>query len=925
MPRPVFDINEYELRGIVPEVYTEEQRALLNKTLARVNGQIDWSAQMLGFNGPNYWGQANPKADGTYNWLGLPETMNEKRRMQAGAFGVYNKNESYDQWPAPFNRSDIAASGDATIHIWEKDGKTFIGPYGQAETIDYAHDSVFFEGATYIFDAELNLSASGAEDSDIFWSTTFFEKDRVWTRVKVKQAGTFISIKIKDSVALEATVNVIPWTDSSDWSYDQIKNQFLGLWGNKGASPSFDMAFDALDIHGFDERYGLTLTDIKTPLSLEYLLKRVGLETTPWTQFSNTKFGFKIGGCDIAYPIPTSDLGVLYDNNVYDRFIENDDDFLDGGTFENPAPAANVVSEGIYEREIFTYPTQIADNFEFFNCEDDCNYSLSLTQTYSQTEIQGIGSIVFKYETEEDCAKVEFPCVEWVFDPTLDNGEIEEEPIYPSRGPWATANNGEYDNSIDCFANVSQNEAPCDGSSWCGFDDGEFDKIVEPNCDLEAIVQGCLEADGGLYTISGPPDYAACNCLFECCEINNGIYIFGEKPYIGPELADGGMYLIYEGCITHDNDEYGAPTNPVECLLDNGEIENSLPPTETVNSRIYDRVYTDCVECTTTTESPEVIPCPLDPVRVSLEEIFAEATWEMRPAISNSTVPLRLWKSRPLSVLDQPPADGLTQYNFFAADENQGPDELNAYRHFARLPLEYPRDGKFWNRAQAVCNNQSYFSAPPKLSQTRKDPDIVRPKLYSEEYNARGNEDYTIFYEEDFLTSTNTIDQTAPQEGFEDSQISYDDGKHEFALSLITDFDPFSVRVPNEDGEWKGSYYTRSINSVRTGYLLQDIETQSVKEVLYEEFPVSDMSSLKLPDTEFPDSTDEASVKNYVVSYAYFVCDFSAADDPVFDPDIRHCWRQPTIACSTPVDSGNNTIDCEPSEIKTNTAYLLHN
>ena len=67
MPRPVFDINEYELRGLLPDVYTEEQKALLNKTLARANGQIDWAAQLLGYNGPKYWGRPNQKKDGSYN------------------------------------------------------------------------------------------------------------------------------------------------------------------------------------------------------------------------------------------------------------------------------------------------------------------------------------------------------------------------------------------------------------------------------------------------------------------------------------------------------------------------------------------------------------------------------------------------------------------------------------------------------------------------------------------------------------------------------------------------------------------------------------------------------------------------------------------------------------------------------------------
>ena len=119
MPRPIFDIEEYELRGSEPVAFTEDQKLRINKTTSRVHGQIDWTAQLLGFNGPNYWGRSNPKEDFSYNWVGLVETMDEKRQMQTGAFGVYNKDKDYSTWPAPFNRSDVKASADYSFHIWD--------------------------------------------------------------------------------------------------------------------------------------------------------------------------------------------------------------------------------------------------------------------------------------------------------------------------------------------------------------------------------------------------------------------------------------------------------------------------------------------------------------------------------------------------------------------------------------------------------------------------------------------------------------------------------------------------------------------------------------------------------------------------------------------------------------------------------------
>ena len=93
MPRQVFDFEQYELRGILTKVYTPQQKFKLNQAIGRTQGQLDWNAQLLGFNGPSYWGKQNLKSDGTYEWQGLPETLNEKRQLQVGAFGVYNKDQ----------------------------------------------------------------------------------------------------------------------------------------------------------------------------------------------------------------------------------------------------------------------------------------------------------------------------------------------------------------------------------------------------------------------------------------------------------------------------------------------------------------------------------------------------------------------------------------------------------------------------------------------------------------------------------------------------------------------------------------------------------------------------------------------------------------------------------------------------------------
>ena len=72
-----FDISEFELRNYTNPYLSPVQAEEVALTEARVNGQLDFLAQMLGWNGPNYW-------------TNLAETPNQKRQLLGGTFGVYN-------------------------------------------------------------------------------------------------------------------------------------------------------------------------------------------------------------------------------------------------------------------------------------------------------------------------------------------------------------------------------------------------------------------------------------------------------------------------------------------------------------------------------------------------------------------------------------------------------------------------------------------------------------------------------------------------------------------------------------------------------------------------------------------------------------------------------------------------------------------
>jgi hypothetical protein len=276
----------------------------------------------------------------------------------------------------------------------------------------------------------------------------------------------------------------------------------------------------------------------------------------------------------------------------------------------------------------------------------------------------------------------------------------------------------------------------------------------------------------------------------------------------------------------------------------------------------------------------------------------------MRPSVMNSLAPLRLWKNRVLNVPD-PEADD-AYINSLVADENSGPENPNSYRHFARLPVEYGRNSKFWTRAEAVLANQSYFSKAIPPSSTALPIIDEKPLLYDETYflDPFTIPDDSTFYNEDFLVSTVRSGIETVEDGFEQAIEVFEEpsGSLPFVSATIVDYDAFAARLLNPDGTRVGNYLKWGLRDKNlTGFLQVDVESFSLRYTESSEPVVSDASTVLVPNIEFPDDPDQASFANYVVCYAYFVADMSASDDPVFDPENWICHRNKAI-CEPVID-----------------------
>lgn len=1204
MASPVFDKEQYELRGHVPTPMTDGQKTVLDQVLSRVNGQLDWNAQLLGFSGTSYWGKRIPTTDGSYKWKGLPETVSEKRAVQTGAFGVYAKDKDYSERPAPFNRSEVRASADLTFDIFEENGTTKVVPFGVPRGVLYEENPRLIVGGEYTFNALVEVEANtGATE----WLYVVQDLDQGITSVRLLGTGAeseAIFVKIQDSEAQPFLFFLATWEDVSDWTSQQILDQFIGVWGNKGAAVASHFLFDALDVHGFSEEEGLSLDNIVESITVADLLGLVGLVPGPATPYITDHYNFFVEGCDDLYqptvsletkivriqtedyltlltengfeiseddgacsvlappgivletdgpdepttiidngtfedttpPVDTlnngeypgsssstvSDDGVFgtqggqelmtesfdllsindpsYDNSAcylppdaefgvcdtpnyvltlrqaFDDepdeiaidpgpetsnaigcngvqylfpptcFIDNGEFpstlgqfFLDGGDYDFPVIATSSVGDGIYDRDPFSVCDGLPEDYERIIEGDDLVVDVAgeagpilMSDPGADNEIVLVASggeydgfiiafdgleletVSFEYEAKTVYGETRFPCVEWVFDPTLDNSTYFPTPL---EAAWMGTDDGEYDRVRRPSPIASQSDVPCLGNltfvgGFLSFDDGVFDQIVTPNCDyIDNAPKNCAVVDGGFYQIGvNPltPPLSNTECSVECGTVDGGVYIYGQpldtlvlldsgsidtctiydntyydlvqpgqqdlscinynngsysnsgqpilcvisdnssfnsgEAYTGPNLNDG-LYTtqnIVEVIVlatesglelaTENDDKIGydpaiiipvtEPSNcapcgvdpeplPIDCVLDNGTLESSGPPTGFASDGLYDRTIDPfCVPC----EDPSapVVPCPVEMLRVRLDQIiFSAPRWRMRPSVMNSLSPLRLWKNRTLDVPD-PEVDN-AYINPLVADENSGPENPNAYRHFARLPVEYQRNGKFWSRAQAVLANESYFSRALPAQPTQLPVIDEKPLLYDEVYQLGSSliPDDATFYSEDFLVSTVRVSDDVVEDGFVSAREVYEepDNSLPFVSATILDYDAYEARLLNADGTRVGRYLKWNRRDRRlTGFLQTDIDDYSLRYTVASEPVISDASRVLIPNIEFPDDPDEASFSNYVVCYAYFVADMSAGDDPVFDPANWISHREKAI-CEPAIDEDELTTE----------------
>ena len=283
--------------------------------------------------------------------------------------------------------------------------------------------------------------------------------------------------------------------------------------------------------------------------------------------------------------------------------------------------------------------------------------------------------------------------------------------------------------------------------------------------------------------------------------------------------------------------------------------------------------------------------------------VFSGLAYVVSPNVQNAESPLRLWKSQALQVAET--VEHLAEENYInplLADLNDGPAQENWEKYFIRLPLEYGRNQDVWQKVSLICQDFGYWGSSVEPEKMRCPPEDNLPAIYEELflYN-QPVPDYTYVYAESYLYSNigyyylSDASAYANSGVFPASDVQFD----EFSEAEAIYYDPLHNRIADTTspvtqgyGDWVGEYVNISPCVALTGFLDTDLESGGLTSVAP---PVWDASIYKFaPTCQNSAESYTVDANHYKIGYCYFIADASAAEDAFFDITKEASWRYPT-------------------------------
>lgn len=288
--------------------------------------------------------------------------------------------------------------------------------------------------------------------------------------------------------------------------------------------------------------------------------------------------------------------------------------------------------------------------------------------------------------------------------------------------------------------------------------------------------------------------------------------------------------------------------------------------------------------------------------------VFSGVTYYMSPNVLDSETPLRVWKETSLQVVeDAVKLKDKTYQNPLLADINSGVAD-NWERIFLRLPPAYARDGREWSQVQLVAQDFTYFGTTLLLEKTECPPASLPPKIYDELIFYPPSQPYTgVIYDEPFLYSNFGVyanDQGGEDYGNAAIYPSTNNLDDTFVPGDVSPYDPLHDRRADLEspllegyGDWIGRYVQGTAFLELSGNLEDDVVNQTVYPI---DPPVWDASIYKYPPGCAQNKVSyDVDVNSFKVGYAYFAADLSAAEDGFFDIQQDISLRDPDMSVRT--------------------------
>ena len=951
---PVFDVSEFELRGFTNPYLTPTQATEVTDTEIRVNEQLDFLAQMLGWNGPNYW-------------TNLPSTVDQKRQLLGGTFGVYNsyiipKIHEIRNWdnkivvdrlqflepgrqtqvarillgenvyqlqsvevegdkyvisigelsqeffdliaaneplradiptyrPAPFRRAEIGVSGDASFVCGNSGNSLVLYPAYDTQKKFAVKFPILFAGSVYYFNQPIYLSLSNSLTPDI--SPSYDADLELW----------YFQVP-GDIVNTTGITAHLAWANSNA---TQANNYSLEVTVQPWVDPSDWGSINVLDnFRGVWGNKGgdLPFNFVFDALSIHGFSERDSVylpDVATSLNFNDIVNYIYYQKTTVSELAPgAAQAGDLWWNDTTGALAvwlpsENGcEGWVEIDYRQQPrqTPAPQVVYPDVPTFQALSGTLSVGT---VVRIDDITGLSIADNVLGVQGTLTAAGTLVLHRDSDAPYwTPDEFryaDVVDFEQDALLLPYKVPVS-IYNATGLSSTGSTYQINNLSITIAGDYEVLLMkyYTNRTWEIYPDSILKYIA-----YSALFGSPLQGEMWWDFANTDPNTRAAAIYYQSAWV--GVNTHPQSGAPAPTLDLGTVLFYCDGVLVQDG---------VSCITDDYIFTFTSDPVNGKYDVVYQpRTFVGRAQLPVITISDSLTTT----YRADITDlVFSGLTYYMSPNVYNAETPLRLWKAQALQVAET--VAHLEEDNYInplIADLNNGPGPENWEKYFVRLPLEYGRDETVWQKVALICQDFAYWGSSIEPEQMRCPPEDDTPAIYEELFlYDEPVPDYTYVYSEPYLYSNIAYSNSVEVGKYQNSGVypATDVEFDEFSEAELIAYEPLHNRqadvtspVNQGYGDWLGEYVNVNPCVELTGFFTTDLLSGGITPIVA---PVWDASIYKFaPTCENAKESYAVDANHYKVGYAYFVADASAAEDTFFDISQEAAWRYPVTQPKT--------------------------